>query len=75
MQEVLQYLAIKPGKIYLDVTFGTGGHTRAILEKEPTCSVIAFDWDADELERYGAPLKEEFGDRLTLIWGNFAHPL
>lgn len=72
MNEVLQYLNIKPGKIYLDVTFGTGGHTRAILEKEPTCSVIALDWDADELERYGTPMKEEFGDRLTLIWGNFA---
>lgn len=72
MNEVLEYLAIKPGKVYLDVTFGTGGHTRAILEKEPTCSVIAFDWDSDELERYGGPLKEEFGDRLTLIWGNFA---
>lgn len=72
MNEVLEYLDIKPGKTYLDVTFGTGGHTRAILEKEPTCSVIAFDWDLDELERYGDPLKEEFGDRLTLIWGNFA---
>jgi 16S rRNA (cytosine1402-N4)-methyltransferase len=72
MNEVLHYLNIKPGKTYLDVTFGTGGHTRAILEKEPTCSVIAFDWDADELERYGTPLKEEFGDRLTLVWGNFA---
>jgi 16S rRNA (cytosine1402-N4)-methyltransferase len=72
MNEVLEYLAIKPGKIYVDVTFGTGGHTRAILEKEPTCSVIALDWDADELERYGEPLKEEFGDRLTLVWGNFA---
>jgi 16S rRNA (cytosine1402-N4)-methyltransferase len=72
MSEVLEYLAIKPGKTYVDVTFGTGGHTRAILEKEPTCSVIALDWDADELERYGGPLKEEFGDRLTLVWGNFA---
>ncbi len=72
MSEVLEYLAIKPGKTYVDVTFGTGGHTRAILEKEPTCSVIAIDWDADELERYGGPLKEEFGDRLTLVWGNFA---
>lgn len=72
MDEVLEYLHIRPGKVYLDVTFGTGGHTRAILEQEPTCSVIAFDWDADELERYGEPLKEEFGDRLTLVWGNFA---
>lgn len=72
VDEVLQYLDPKPGKTYLDVTFGTGGHTRAILEKEPTCKVIAFDWDERSIELYGEPLKEEFGDRLTLIWGNFA---
>lgn len=73
MNEVLQYLDIGPKKTYLDVTFGSGGHTRAILEKEPTCKVIAFDWDAKTLEEFGAPLQEEFGDRLNLIWGNFGH--
>lgn len=72
VQEVLDYLNPQPGGIYLDATFGTGGHTRAILEHEPRCSVIALDWDADELERYGAPMKEEFGDRLQLVWSNFA---
>lgn len=73
MNEVLEYLDVKPGKTYLDVTFGSGGHTRAILEKEPTCTVIAMDWDTKALEDFGAPLQEEFGDRLTLIWGNFGH--
>lgn len=32
MQEVLQALAIKPDGIYLDCTFGRGGHSRAILQ-------------------------------------------
>lgn len=70
--EVLSYLNLKPGGVYLDVTFGIGGHTRAILEAEPTCKVIAFDWDSDAIENFGVPLQNEFGDRLTLIWGNFA---
>lgn len=70
--EVLEYLDVKPKKVYLDVTFGAGGHTRAILEQNKTCKVIAFDWDANTIETFGAPLKEEFGDRLELIWGNFS---
>jgi len=49
-----------------------GGHTRAILEAEPTCSVIAIDWDKRALEMNGAPLQEEFPGRLTLLWGNFS---
>lgn len=72
VSQVLTYLDPKPGQTYLDVTFGSGGHTRAILEKEPTCRVIALDWDETALERFGVPLQEEFGDRLTLLWGNFA---
>jgi len=72
VQEVLTYLDPQPGNVYLDVTFGTGGHTRAILEREPTCRVIAMDWDNVVLDTFGIPMQEEFGDRLTLLWGNFA---
>jgi 16S rRNA (cytosine1402-N4)-methyltransferase len=72
VNKVLYYLNLKPGKTYLDVTFGSGGHTRAILEKEPGCDVVAMDWDAQTLEKYGPPLKAEFGERLHLLWGNFA---
>src|SRR3990172_8122021 len=72
LNEVLSYLNIKPGGVYVDVTFGGGGHTRAILQADPTCQVIACDWDTVALEKNGEPLKAEFGDRLTLIWGNFS---
>lgn len=72
MNQVLHYLNPQPGKTYLDVTFGSGGHTRAILEREPHCKVIAMDWDTVALEQFGPALQEEFGDRLQLIWGNFA---
>jgi len=72
VKEVLEYLSPRPGGIYLDVTFGSGGHTRAILEREPTCKVIALDWDASSLETYGKLLQEEFSERLKLVWGNFS---
>lgn len=71
VEEVLHYLHTKPGNLYIDVTFGAGGHTRALLESDPTCKVIALDWDQYAIETYGPALKEEFGDRFKLIWGNF----
>lgn len=73
VNEVLENLALKPHGLYVDVTFGSGGHTRAILQADPTVSVIALDWDATSLDTYGPVMQEEFGSRLTLIWGNFSH--
>jgi 16S rRNA (cytosine1402-N4)-methyltransferase len=70
-KEVVQYLNPQPHKLYVDVTLGGGGHTRALLEHEPSCSVIAFDWDKHALEAQ-VPLLEEFAGRLHVIWGNFA---
>ena len=72
VDEVLEYLDPKPGGVYLDVTFGSGGHTRAILEKELDCSVVAFDWDSKAIDAYGPEMMERFPGRLRLVWGNFA---
>lgn len=73
VNEVLQYLDPQPGKTYIDATFGGGGHTYQILKAEPECKVIAFDWDLKAIELNGPKLVDEFGDRLELINGNFAH--
>ncbi len=72
LEEVLHYLNPQPGKIYVDVTLGGGGHTRAILQKESGCKVIGFDWDKSVLQTTGVKLQEEFGDRFIPVWGNFA---
>lgn len=46
LEESVAALAIKPGGIYLDGTFGRGGHSRAILDSlSPAGRLIAFDKD------------------------------
>ena len=46
--ETLEHLNIKPDGIYVDATFGGGGHSRGILSKlGPKGRLIAFDQDAD----------------------------
>lgn len=72
VNEVLEYLDPQPGKVYLDATFGAGGHTRAILEKQPECTVVALDWDERAFELFGQDLLDQFPDRLQFIWGNFS---
>lgn len=72
MDEVLQYLDVKSDEVYLDVTLGGGGHTRAILEQNKTCKVIGLDWDMSVIETTGQKLKEEFPNRFFPVWGNFS---
>lgn len=73
VDEVLYYLNPQPNHTYCDVTFGSGGHTKAILDKEPKCNVVAVDWDATSIETYAPELEKKYGDRLHIIWGNFAN--
>lgn len=48
LEECLDALAIKPNGTYVDVTFGGGGHSRAILKAlGPKGKLIAFDQDED----------------------------
>ncbi len=49
LKETIDLLAIKPEGIYVDVTFGGGGHSRAILDKLTTGRLLAFDQDKDAL--------------------------
>ena len=48
LQECIDALNINPDGVYVDVTFGGGGHSRAIFEKlSPKGRLIAFDQDPD----------------------------
>lgn len=72
MDEVLSFLQIKPNEVYVDVTLGGGGHTRAILASNPTCIVIGFDWDLSVIESVGYELECQFPGRFFPVWGNFS---
>lgn len=48
LKEVIQLLQINPDGVYVDCTFGGGGHSREILKKlSPQGKLIAFDQDMD----------------------------
>ena len=50
LTECLEGLNIRPDGIYIDVTFGGGGHSRAIFSKlSSEGKLIAFDQDPDAL--------------------------
>ncbi len=70
-KEVLSGLAPKPHGYYIDATVGGGGHSRLILETDPTIHLLALDQDPMALEAARQNL-EEFGDRVTFWHGNFA---
>ena len=50
LPESLEYLAINPDGVYIDVTAGLGGHTRAIAERLATGRVLSLDRDAESME-------------------------
>jgi len=70
-QETLTFLDPKGGGVYLDCTFGGGGHTRMILEAADT-SVVALDQDPQAIER-AEQFTQEFGDRFQFRRMNFAN--
>ena len=72
-QEVKEYMEPRPGELYVDATFGGGGHSRVLLNAEPTCRVIGVDWDLNALETNAPALELEYGDRFTPLHGNFAY--
>ncbi len=50
LQESLEGLDLKPDGVYVDVTFGGGGHSRAIWNQLGAGHLIVFDQDQDALK-------------------------
>ncbi len=68
LAEVIDYLNIKPGGVYVDCTFGGGGHSTGILKNlNEKGRLIAFDQDEDV--RRNLPDDK----RLLFIPHNFRH--
>jgi 16S rRNA (cytosine1402-N4)-methyltransferase len=71
-QESIDALNIKDSGIYVDCTFGAGGHSRRILEANPNCNLIAFDRDPTT-KKFADILSKEFGDRFFYINSRFSN--
>jgi 16S rRNA (cytosine1402-N4)-methyltransferase len=73
LNECLEGLQIKSTGTYVDVTFGGGGHSMAILERLKGGRLIAFDQDADaEAEATGATLASKINhSSFTFCKANF----
>lgn len=68
LTESIDGLDIKPGGIYVDVTFGGGGHSREILRRmDSTAHLYSFDQDAD------AERNIVDDDRFTFVRSNFRY--
>jgi 16S rRNA (cytosine1402-N4)-methyltransferase len=68
LKECIDGLALKPDGVYVDVTFGGGGHSREILSHLGEAGrLLAFDQDADARQNVPAD------DRLTFIDQNFRY--
>lgn len=68
LPQTLECLDIKPDGIYVDATFGGGGHSRAILERlGPDGRLIAFDQDLD------AAANAPDDPRFTFVRSNFRY--
>ena len=66
VEEVLEGLNINPNGIYVDLTFGGGGHSKKILDKLNKGHLYAFDQDNDAANKAG-----EINDtRFTFIKAN-----
>ena len=67
LKQCTEGLSIRPDGVYVDATFGGGGHSRAILERLTTGHLYAFDQDEDAA-------KNAFDDdRFTFIPQNFKY--
>ena len=79
LNESIAGLNISPGGVYVDVTFGGGGHTRKILElMDETARLFSFDQDADAetnilsvTDTSGRVLNED--SRFAFIRSNFRY--
>ncbi|MCK7590266.1 16S rRNA (cytosine(1402)-N(4))-methyltransferase RsmH [Subsaxibacter sp. CAU 1640] len=68
LTETVDGLDVKPDGVYVDVTFGGGGHSREILRRlGPNGKLYAFDQDKDAL------LNKIDDERFTLINENFRY--
>jgi 16S rRNA (cytosine1402-N4)-methyltransferase len=68
--QVCKYLISDENGLYVDCTFGGGGHSSLLLENFPNIKIAAFDWDGDAQNIFKEK-ENAFNGRLVFIRDNF----
>lgn len=71
-EESIRALNISDNGIYVDGTLGGGGHSRGVLSRNETCSLIGIDRDSEAIAAAGERLAP-FGKRAVLVNDNFCN--
>jgi 16S rRNA (cytosine1402-N4)-methyltransferase len=71
LQEVLEWLRIKPDGIYVDATLGAGGHSEAIAERLSSGRLISLDRDEQAL-RIARERLTRFGPKVSCVLSPFS---
>ncbi|HXJ95998.1 MAG TPA: 16S rRNA (cytosine(1402)-N(4))-methyltransferase RsmH [Terriglobia bacterium] len=71
VEEVKEFLNVRPEGVYIDATVGGGGHAQAILKRLTSGRLLGIDRDPAALAVAKRRLSA-FGDKVALMQGNFS---
>ena len=71
LKETINLLSNKKNSIYIDGTFGDGGHSRELLERNKHCKVYAIDRDPNVKENVKL-FKKKYSNRFKFISGRIS---
>jgi Predicted S-adenosylmethionine-dependent methyltransferase involved in cell envelope biogenesis len=69
--EVLEYLKPSAKEIFVDMTFGAGGHTTRILESVPDIKIFALDRDPVAHD-FAKELAQKYPEQVVPLLGRFS---
>lgn len=72
ISHITKLLDVKPQGIYIDCTFGAGGYSKAILEANNNCKLIAIDQDPNTKSTADI-FKEIYKERFSFVNDNFVN--
>lgn len=71
LEETLSFLSGFTGGTIVDATLGMGGHTEAILDRNPTVNVLGLDQDPEAIA-FATSRLSRFGNRIRIVRSNFS---
>lgn len=71
LEETLSFLSGITGGTIIDATLGMGGHTEAILDRNPAVNVLGLDQDPEAIA-FATSRLSRFGNRMRIVRSNFS---